>query len=407
MQTIHAGRKIDCLKFTPDGQYLAEGPFSSVDIQIRDMRTMEIVASLKDEADSPLMVSSMDISPNGRFLVAHNEVSVDQTKHTIPHRVHVWDLKTRQPVFQITTGEWVRNVSFSDDGRRIVGEFSGAAHGVLLAGWKLPDDVLDRKVEPASNYKDRLGDDVQWSTWGDKDGLLSGARLILPEGGLKVGEPLVVEYRLANVSTETKTIQCLLNSGTRYATLGSGNRFLDGFGLGRQAEPVTLSLKPSEVFEDTQHLVSIDTTGLQPGKYYVSLGSAFFYPDATENNTTLEIPHRGSIPLTLLGTSTVNTSELPKSNIHWGQSVAGLRFGAQWADHQGAYANGDIVEADLFVANATDQPVEVTVRLPHPGDGWMAVQCGIQKKFDDHARAIWGVGLFQSPTLNKPKARSG
>jgi len=28
VQTIHVGRKIDCLKFTPDGQYLVEGPNS-------------------------------------------------------------------------------------------------------------------------------------------------------------------------------------------------------------------------------------------------------------------------------------------------------------------------------------------------------------------------------------------
>jgi len=132
-------------------------------------------------------------------------------------------LKTRQPVFQIATDEWVRNVSFSDDGRRIVGEFSGAAHGALLAGWKLPDDVLDRKVEPESNAKDRLGDDVQWSTWGDKDGLLSGARLILPDGGLKAGDPLVVEYRLANVSTEVQTIRCILNSRIQSAQLNTGN----------------------------------------------------------------------------------------------------------------------------------------------------------------------------------------
>ncbi len=367
VKTIHAERKIDCLTFTPDGQYLAEGPDSGVDIQIRDMRTLETIASLKDEADSPLMVSSMDISPNGRFLVAHNEVSVDQNKLTIPHRVHVWDLKTRQPVFQVATGEWVRNVAFSDDGRRIVGEFSGAAHGALLAGWKLPDDVLDRRVEPETNAKDRLGDDIQWSMWGYNEGMLSGARLILPEGGLKAGEPLVVEYRLANVSTETKTIQSSLGSGRLLASLSSGNRF-GGHALDQQEPPVTSTLKPGDIFVDTEHRVSIDTTGLQPGEYQVALYCGFI---CTSKAGKYRIHHRGSIPVTLYGNQTFTMRELPKSDIHWGTPVAGLQFGARWFKHPGTYANGDLVEADLFVANATDQPVEVSVQLPHPGAGWL------------------------------------
>ena len=49
VNTIYAGRKVDYLKFTPDGQYLAEGPDTRKDIQIRDMRTLKVIASLKVE----------------------------------------------------------------------------------------------------------------------------------------------------------------------------------------------------------------------------------------------------------------------------------------------------------------------------------------------------------------------
>ncbi len=371
VKTIHAGRKIDSLVFTPDGQYLAEGPDTREDIQIRDMRTLEVIASLKDEVDSPQMVTSMDITPDGRYLVAHNEVSVDQSKLTIPHRIHVWDLKTREkPVFQIATGEWVRSVAFSDDGRMIVGEFSGAAHGALLAAWQLPDEIIQRRVDSQSDAKDRLGDGFQWSRWGDKDGLLSGARLILPDGGLKPGQPLVVEYRLANVSKEKKTLTCYLNKGMQFASLGYGNR-ISGFGLDRQREPVTLTIESGDVFVDTEHVVSIDTTGLEPGEYQAALGSAFFYPDSVEPNTTHEIPHRGSIPFTIVGESTLKINELPKSDIHWGSPIAGLQVGARFPVDPNAIAIGESVEADLFVANVSSQPIECSVALPHPRDGWL------------------------------------
>ncbi len=371
VKTIHAGRKIDSLLFTPDGQYLSEGPDCREDIQIRDMRTLEIVASLKDEVGSQLIVSSMDITPDGRYLVAHNEVSVDRSKLTVPHRVHVWDLKTRgEPVFQIATDHQVRRVAFSDDGRMIVGEFNGAAHGALLAAWTLPDELLHYKVDSPRDAKDRLGDGIQWSSWGDKEGLLSGARLILPEGGLKPGQPLVVEYRLANVLTEKKLLMCNLNKGVQFASLSRGNR-ITGFGLEWHRETVSLTIEPGDVFIDTEHLVAIDTSGLEPGEYFAELGSAFHFPDSVEPNTTHEIPHRGSIPFTLVGKPTATVNAFPKGDIHWGETIAGLQIGARFTNDPTAFAFGTTVEADLFVANVTNRLIECSVALPHPGDGWV------------------------------------
>jgi beta-lactamase regulating signal transducer with metallopeptidase domain len=371
VKTIHVGRKIDSLVFTPDGQYLAEGPDFREDIQIRDMLTLEVIASLKDEVGSPLMVSSMDITPDGRYLVAHNEASVDQKKLAIPHQIHVWDLQSRgKPVFQIATGEWVRNVAFSDDGRMIVGEFSGAAHGALLAAWQLPNEMIQRRMDSPRDAKDRLGDGIQWSRFGDENGLLSGARLILPAGGLQPGQPLVVEYRLANVSKEKKTLKCYLNKGMQFTSLSNDSR-IGGFGLDWHREPVTLNIEPREVFIDTEHLVSIDTTGLEPGRYHVALGSAFRYPDSVEPQTTHHISHFGSIPFMIDGESAARFVELPKSEIHWGKPIAGMQVGARFAGDPTAITTGTTIEADLFVANVTDHPIECSVVLPHPQDGWL------------------------------------
>jgi hypothetical protein len=56
----------------------------------------------------------------------------------------------------------------------------------------------------------------------------------------------------------------------------------------------------------TSHTATVDTRGVSPGAYQVALGSAFWLPDADNPGAKNEIPHRGSIPLTILGEA--NTS---------------------------------------------------------------------------------------------------
>lgn len=211
--------------------------------------------------------------------------------------------------------------------------------------------------------------DIQWSTSGDKDGLLSGLRIIRPESELMPGQPLVVEYRLTNVSKETKKLKCYLNKGMQFTSLSHGNR-ISGYAE-RQREPVTIEIEPGGVFIDQEHLVSIDTTGLEPGKYHAALGSGFYYSDSLEPNIIHEIPHRGSIPFTIVGESTLKIIELPKSDIHWGTPIAGLQVGAKFVGDPNAIAIGESVEADLFVANVTSQPIECSVALPHISHGWL------------------------------------
>ena len=138
VQTIDAHRKVDHLSFTPDGQFFIAGPDTRDDIQVYDSKTGELAFSLRDEVTSPLSVNSLDISPNGCYLAAQNQIMVSPNTLTIPHRVHVWDLNTRKLVFQVATEERVRKVAFSEDGRLLIGETYSKANGSTLAAWRLP-----------------------------------------------------------------------------------------------------------------------------------------------------------------------------------------------------------------------------------------------------------------------------
>ncbi len=226
----------------------------------------------------------------------------------------------------------------------------------------------ESQVKQSSN--DSLVDGIQWSTWSDRDGLLSGARLILPEGGVHPGQPVVVEYRLKNVSAETKKFSCFIRSNWQYITLESRNRIRD-MGIDSSDRSIEVTIEPGKEFVATSHRATIDTRGLAPGDYQVALGSAFWLPAADKPGAKVEIPHRGTIPLTILGESKVSPNSTLDNTIHWGDTISGLRLGAKFRSGASNFAVGDVVEADLWIANVTSQPIECSIRLPHPMDGWL------------------------------------
>lgn len=369
--TIDLGRRVTAITFTPDGQYAAEAPDTRKNIRIRDMRSLEIIATLEERDGWSMNVSAMDITPDGRFLVANNRLSTSRAKREEIAAINVWDLQSRgKPAFSVSAHHTPRYVAFGDDGRSIVAEFTADNDEAFLAAWDLPEKVAGRNIESPADARDRLGDGIQWSEWGDDDGLLSGARLLLPPDGLSAGEPLIVEYRLANVSDEAKALNWLPNKQMQLTAIGPGN-VIGGFSIGREREAQVLKLKPGDVFVNRDRTLQIDTTGLPAGDYRAALGSAFFYPDEEDHSITHNVPHRGQLPFRLSSREKSGIHSLPKDGIRWGQPVAGLSLGAKWATDGNSFASGEIVEAHLFVANATDRPIRCSVELPHYMDGWL------------------------------------
>ncbi len=236
-------------------------------------------------------------------------------------------------------------------------------------------------VNPPS--KESLVDGIQWSTWGDRNGLLSGARLVLPEGGVHPGQPVVVEYRLKNVSAETKKLTCYVRSNWQYTTLEAKN-FIRDMGISTADSAIEITIEPGQEYIETSHKATIDTRGLSPGDYHVALGSAFWLPDSNDPGAKNEIPHRGSIPLTILGDANRSHSVSLDKSIHWGDVISGLRLGAKFQNVANNFAVGDVVEADLWIANVTNQPIDF-FDLPSSSNGRMVVQCREQSRRHHHA----------------------
>lgn len=244
----------------------------------------------------------------------------------------------------------------------------GCMWASLVALAQSPPTKVD---EPVANVSQDhpLEDGIQWSTWGAQDGLLSGARLLMPEGGVQPGQTITVEYRLKNVSTEPKKLNCYVRKNWDYITLETKN-FLRDMGINSSDETIEINIEPGKEYVLTSHTATIDTTGLLPGEYHVALGTAFYYPDSKAPGTKHEIPHRGSMPFKVLGEANANVAQSLDKSIHWGEAILGLRLGAKFSNATNSFDVGDVVESDLWLANVSEKTIECSIRLPHPSDGW-------------------------------------
>lgn len=138
-KVIHVGRRLEAFAFTPDSRLLAEGPGPRTNLHVRKLSSFDIVRTLFDEADSPLITSGLAFTPDGKTLIASNDITVDETKLKIPHRLHFWDLKkgilVRQMTMPLYRPRWL---DVSPDGRWLAVRLEDL-EAAVLAVWPLND----------------------------------------------------------------------------------------------------------------------------------------------------------------------------------------------------------------------------------------------------------------------------
>ncbi len=138
-RVLHVGRRLEEFAFTPDSRYLAEGPGPRTNLHVREMGSFDISRTLFDEVDSPMITTGLAFTPDGETLIAGNDVTVDESKLTIPHRLHFWDLQTgtliRQMAMPLYRPRWL---DVSPNGRWLAVRLENH-ETTVLAVWHLAE----------------------------------------------------------------------------------------------------------------------------------------------------------------------------------------------------------------------------------------------------------------------------
>ncbi|MDA1055242.1 MAG: hypothetical protein O3C40_32880 [Planctomycetota bacterium] len=230
--------------------------------------------------------------------------------------------------------------------------------------------------------------------WGkDQRGMQAGARVLSATGKLQSGDPIVVEFVLKNTSDEEQTLVVQQYDDT-YPTLGANNRIELNI-LGSSQRKWQHNLKPDEVLRKRQYRVSLSTEGFPPGNYHITAGSAFWL--TADNNSGTGVPHGRHISITIGDPDSVRLSKPPTNDdlvkaIHWGDPVAGLIVGARLPGGKAVWKYGEDIQADLFLFNASEQPITVTYELPAHASDW---NLHLSHESNEYVRldSIWFTGV--------------
>ncbi len=140
-RVLHAGRRLQSFAFTPDSRYLAEAPGPRTNLHVRDMSSFDIERTLFDEVDSPMITTGLAFTADGATLIAGNDITVDERKMTIPHRLHFWDVRqgklVRQMALPLYRPRWL---DVSPNGRFLAVRLESNDTAVL-AVWDLQESA--------------------------------------------------------------------------------------------------------------------------------------------------------------------------------------------------------------------------------------------------------------------------
>ena len=136
-ERIDLGRCVGSLTFTPDGKFLAEGPTPRDNIQVRDVETRKVVQTLANGTKRSMNVPRMAYTQGGRVLIACDNIT-SAKEIAVPHRINLWDTASGSIAHQIALPAGLpSSIDVTPNGRYLAAMLDDGDAGMKLSVWRL------------------------------------------------------------------------------------------------------------------------------------------------------------------------------------------------------------------------------------------------------------------------------
>lgn len=210
----------------------------------------------------------------------------------------------------------------------------------------------------------------------ERQGWQVGAKLLNVTKVLEPGDPAVVQFLLRNVSDRERTVE-LRDFARTTPVLGAGNRI--NLNISSQGSRHQHTLAAGEILDEPQYRVTVSTQGLPPGVYELTAQPAFWQTKEGQSNSAVGIGRKIPLRITVgdprgFAVASPPTDDDPKTRIYWGEPVMGLVVGMRLPQGQESWPSESRIEAELFVRNVSDRPIEFEYEIPGATDWNMNVE---------------------------------